>query len=91
MVSVEGCALELTTFHWRAWTRCEIRIANHRSEATSALEREFYWYCGQSTKYQLTDEAIRDYVRVKPKLVNYYYYPTRIFMIMFDIYGTHMK
>lgn len=31
------------------------------------------------------DEAIRDYVRVKPKLVNYYYYLTRIFMIMFDI------
>jgi len=40
--------------------------------------------------YQLTDKAIRDYVRVKPKLVNYYYYPIRIFMIMFDIYDTHM-
>ena len=43
----------------------------------------------QNMIYQLTDKAIRD-VRIKPKLVNYYYYPIRIFMIMFDIYDTHV-
>lgn len=90
MVLVEGCASELMTFLWRAWTRCEIRLANWigsyerlNGNFISALRM-------QSTKYQLTDKAIRDYVRIKPKLVNYYYYPTRIFMIMFDIYGIHM-
>lgn len=90
MALVEGCASELMTFLWRAWTRCEIRLSNPIGSYEHSNENFISALRIQSTKYQLTDKAIRDYVRVKPKLVNYYYYPTRIFMIMFDIYGTHM-
>lgn len=89
MVLVEGCASELMTFLWRAWTRCEIRLANQIGNYERPNENFINALWMQNTKYQLTDKAIRDYVRVKPKLVNYYY-PTRIFMIMFDIYSTHM-
>jgi len=88
MVLVEGCALELMTFLWRVWTRCEIRLVNQIGSYERSNEN-FISALGflQSTKYQLTDKIIRDYVRVKPKLVNYYH----IFMIMFDIYGTYVK
>lgn len=88
MVLVEGCASELTIFLWRAWTRCEIRVANQIGSYERSNEN--FISALRMQRNQLTDKAIRDYVRVKPKLVNYYYYPTRIFMIMFDIYGTHM-
>lgn len=28
MVLVEGCASELMIFLWKAWTRCEIKVAD---------------------------------------------------------------
>jgi len=89
MVLVEGCASELMTFLWRAWTRCEIRLVNQIESYKHSNEYFISALRMQSTKYQLTDKTIRNYVRVKPKLVNYYYYP-HIFMIMFDIYDTHV-
>jgi len=70
MVLVEGCASERMIFLWRAWTLCEIRhqTSYRKRDATN---KNFIEY-SRSTKDQLTDRTIRNYVRVKPKLVNYY-------------------
>lgn len=37
MALVEGCALELMTFLWRAWTHCEIKLVNQ----IRSYERKF--------------------------------------------------